>query len=72
MPAGTTMNKAEYLRLIERFDRLWESATSESDQKEMKKLIALIERYESPPRARVSTQSGAANRPECGSREAGG
>jgi hypothetical protein len=37
---------ADYQRMIRQFDQLWSSATSEQDQKEMQRLIAFIELYE--------------------------
>ncbi len=35
-----------YTDAVAQFDRLWQSATSEQDQSEMKRLITLIELYE--------------------------
>jgi hypothetical protein len=40
------MHEIEYLQMIERFDHLWASATSEHDQQEMQRLIILIEQHE--------------------------
>lgn len=40
------MREIEYLQMIERFDQLWASATSEHDQQEMQRLIILIEQHE--------------------------
>ncbi|WP_157889097.1 hypothetical protein [Herminiimonas arsenitoxidans] len=40
------MREIEYLQMIERFDQLWASATSEQDQEEMQRLIILIEQHE--------------------------
>jgi hypothetical protein len=42
----STIDAAEYRRMTERFDRLWESAPSAYKQREMRKLLALINRYE--------------------------
>lgn len=41
------IREAEYLSMVERFDALWGSVTSERDQKEMQRLIITIERFES-------------------------
>lgn len=40
------IREQDYLRFLRRFDSLWESATSERDQREMQRLIAFIESYE--------------------------
>jgi hypothetical protein len=42
----SAIDAAEYRRLTERFDRLWDSAPSAYKQREMRKLLALINRYE--------------------------
>jgi hypothetical protein len=51
--ARPTIQEAEYLRMVERFDRLWGSATSEQEQREMQKLIVLIEHYEAAQKSRM-------------------
>ena len=40
------LDEAEYRQLVQRFDRLWNYAISEHDQREMQHLIGLIEAYE--------------------------
>jgi hypothetical protein len=42
----SAVDATDYQRLIERFDLLWESAPSIYKQREMRKLLALINRYE--------------------------
>lgn len=36
----------DYQRLLDRFDQLWESASSPQDQREMQELLILIKRHE--------------------------
>jgi hypothetical protein len=43
---GLVLGEAEYRQLVLRFDRLWNYATSEHDQREMQHLIGLIDAYE--------------------------
>jgi hypothetical protein len=42
----SVIDAVDYKRLIERFDLLWESAPSSDRQREMRKLLVLINRYE--------------------------
>lgn len=45
-----------YMDAVAQFDRLWQSATSEQDQSEMKRLIALIELYEADQKTYASSK----------------
>lgn len=40
------VHETEYLQMVDRFDQLWASATSERDQQEMQRLIILIGQHE--------------------------
>lgn len=40
------MQEDDYRRMLRQFDLLWESSTTEHDQQEMQRLLALIESYE--------------------------
>lgn len=44
---------ANYQRMTERFDYLWATAPSEHGQREMQKLLSLIERHETAQRDRA-------------------
>ena len=45
----------DYQRLLDRFDQLWESASSPQDQREMQELLILIKRHEAGRHAQRSS-----------------